>query len=671
SPALGGGPRRMRPGGHGGAPPPGPEALLRVLREAEATRHANKRILREAADHKRLLAIVEECGEGLHVLNLCTLLHRLARCLSREGAAGLQRAQAMQQTPAWAALLALVKQRARDCNNMELTNCLWALATLEVRGQAEEAVALELLRVSERYLDTFGPRNLALSAWSLAKMGHRDPSWCRAWSVHVQRKIRDFDPRDMTMVLWAFATVHWRDDAFLARFCQEVVAKADDYVGNQDIGNTLWGLATLGYRDEAALAVLDAQCFKRAEHFDNQNLSISLWSYATLGHKNMNLLHFLTQLVTERIKSFGPQGIANTVWACAKFQFQQKCLLMTVAEEVLPRLDDFEPQHLAIVAWAYATLEFPCRPLLSALCQAACRKMHIFSPQHMANMTWAMATLAHKDEEYLLVMARRVLQQVGDFNPQECSNLVWAFALLVFRDDAALEALSQRSRDIMPEFIPQNLGNTAWAYNRLQYRDEELMRCIVHEVSQRLHECHGQEVLDVVEAVLTGGYEGAMEPAHWDTLTAWSGRKYRMAEDFLDGHSGMPLTLRSLSPFDRALAVQDYQDHLKSFDLIGLGYTYTAQLLAHVGVNLPQGPDLEAWRGLAQAVAATARHDGDQEKNAEAQEGLKACRTVCVYRFAVHARERPALAVQRGPVALTSGAPTEAHELGLFAATLR
>ncbi|CAE8594832.1 unnamed protein product, partial [Polarella glacialis] len=76
----------------------------------------------------------------------------------------------------------------------------------------------------------------------------------------------------------------------------------------------------------------------------------------------------------------------------------------------------------------------------------------------------------------------------------------WAFALLTFRDDDLLAALSRRSQEIVSEFIPQNLGNTAWAYNRLGFRDEPLMRCLVQQAAGRLHECQGQEVLDLIES---------------------------------------------------------------------------------------------------------------------------------------------------------------------------
>eukprot|EP00928_Gymnodinium_smaydae_P026138 TRINITY_DN20611_c0_g1_i1.p1 TRINITY_DN20611_c0_g1~~TRINITY_DN20611_c0_g1_i1.p1 ORF type:complete len:958 (-),score=120.14 TRINITY_DN20611_c0_g1_i1:11-2884(-) len=650
-----------------GAPDNG--VYLNVLREAEKTRGLNKLILRNGADHAALLQIVDERGDELHVLNVCTLLHRLARCLSRHPASLSQRAQAVQQSASWRKLTELLRKHADVCNNMELTNCLWAIATLEMRD--EEETVVPLLEQAIVHLDSFDSRNLSLTAWALSKMGctDRQYAWCRYFAEATLRRLHEFETRDMTMMVWAFATVHWKDEEFLERFCNEIPKRIESY-GTQDLGNTLWALATLSYRHEGALAALCQQCFPQAEFFDQQALSISMWSLATLGYKNMNLMHHLTQHATERISTFRSQGMSNITWACAKFQFQQKCLLMTIAEEAIPRVDEFDPQHLAITAWAYATLEFPNRPLLTALCQAATRSMHNFSAQHIANLTWAMATLAHKDEAYLRAMADHAVGLAADFNPQECSNLAWALALLTFRDDRLLAVLSRRSQEIVAEFIPQNLGNSAWAYNRMGYRDEDLMRSLTQQAALMLHECQGQEILDLIEAISTGGYEDIVDPDAWRRVTNWIEMRAGGAEDFVGSSAGMALEWPRLSDFDRALAVQDYQDHLASFNVIGLGYNYTWRVLQKLGVILPSGPELEAWKADATAAAASARNQSDESKNIEAQEGLKACRTVCVHRFSLK-REATEETVVCGPVGVASGQPVEAWELGLVAATLK
>jgi len=196
------------------------------------------------------------------------------------------------------------------------------------------------------------------------------------------------------------------------------------------------------------------------------------------------------------------------------------------------------------------------------------------------------------------------------------------------------------------------------------------MRTIVQQAAVRIHECNGQEVLDVVEAISTGGYIDAVDKVYWDTLMDWTGEKYERARRYLDENAGLPLALPRLSDFDRALAVQDYREQLSKFDLIGLGFTYTARLLEHIGVRLPEGSVLEEWTETARQVAVNVRHEGDMEKNAEAQEGLKVCRTVCVYRYSLRRADGDG-AAELGPTAITSGPADEAHELGLFATTLR
>ena len=61
------------------APDASPSAMLQVLDHAEATRHQNKLILRNAFNWRQLLKLVEELPADAHALNVCTLVHRLAK----------------------------------------------------------------------------------------------------------------------------------------------------------------------------------------------------------------------------------------------------------------------------------------------------------------------------------------------------------------------------------------------------------------------------------------------------------------------------------------------------------------------------------------------------------------------------------------------------------------
>ena len=80
---------------------------------------------------------------------------------------------------------------------MELTNCLWALAVLSA-GISEPALVTDLIATCAKHLKSFEPRNLALSAWALAKMGTEPQSWCAHWAEAVKEKLVSFETRDMT-----------------------------------------------------------------------------------------------------------------------------------------------------------------------------------------------------------------------------------------------------------------------------------------------------------------------------------------------------------------------------------------------------------------------------------------------------------------------------------------
>ena len=130
------------------------------------------------------------------------------------------------------------------------------------------------------------------------------------------------------------------------------------------------------------------------------------------------------------------------------------------------------------------------------------------------------------------------------------------------------------------------------------------MECLVNEAAGRLHECAGQEILDLIESISTGGYEDAVQGPQWSSLVSWAGAKYESVQKFVQVSSDMPLGLRKLSDFDRALAVQDYRDHMASFSLVGLGFTYTSKLLREMGVVLLEGPQRESWQNASQVAAA-------------------------------------------------------------------
>jgi len=239
-----------------------------------------------------------------------------------------------------------------------------------------------------------------------------------------------------------------------------------------------------------------------------------------------------------------------------------------------------------------------------------------------------------------------------------------------------LEVLSKRSQEIVAEFIPQNLGNSAWAYNRLGYRDEALMRTLVRQAACVLHECQGQEILDLIEAIGTGGYEDAVDATDWTIINGWIVERSTAAEEFIAVNANMALQFKRLSDFDRALAVQDYRDHLQSFSIIGLGYHYTSHVLRRFGVTVPAGAALDAWTATARTVAPAALNETDASKNAEAQEGLRANRTVCVYKFSLWAsqevRNGGAVAdVNVDPVGVVSQTAVDSWELGLVASTLK
>jgi len=603
-------------------------------RDDRTVKEQNRRIIDSCDDPEKILQIAKDIPE-LHLLNCCTAIHRLGRHPSHRFANDTR----------FHRIEAALETQIQDCNNMELTNTIWSYATRAIRGRS---LVHKCVEVACERIHTFKPRDLAVSAWALAKLEFDKILWMPLWEAGAG-DMKQYNTRDLSNLLWAFGTMnHTPSDAFFATFVECGLDRADEMTP-QDLGNSLWALAILKLRNDNLLTRWCNVVLIKLAHFDQQNTSITCWSLATLEYQNAGFMHAITRYATDKVLDFVPQGLANIVWALAKWGFAQKQLLMTIAHETIRRrCKDFIPQHLSMMGWAYATLEFPNRPLLTELCEAATRAMHDFSAQHMANLTWGMATLAHKDETFLEALCRQVLRMVWQFNPQEVANLVWSFALLTWKDEVVLHAMSVRAQEIIQEFIPQNLGNTAWSFCRLQVRDDNLIRCIAKEAARTIEEFQGQDVVDLTEAffVAPGAME-ALDPADWEIIDACARKKYESLRNFFDSR-----------PFSN---VEKYRMDLKELAVMGLGYKYTTILLNGYGFLEmdSQGMQVldEAWVEEARGLFSSATNASDASKNNHAQAGLQICRTACVFRYSVRGPNGSELITE--PRVVASGPPLE------------
>jgi hypothetical protein len=151
----------------------------------------------ESADE--VLACVASDGPDFSCVNTSAALHRLAKHTQRGGAGARA---ALLADGRWAALRALADAQLHAMPPRNLSNSLWALATL--RADPGAAWVRRFCAASApRLARGFNAQQLANTAWSLAVLGHPpDDEWLAAFTQAALSRRGDFIPQHLSNILW-------------------------------------------------------------------------------------------------------------------------------------------------------------------------------------------------------------------------------------------------------------------------------------------------------------------------------------------------------------------------------------------------------------------------------------------------------------------------------------
>lgn len=241
-----------------------------------------------------------------------------------------------------------------------LSNSLWAVARLELRGGDAERFARccvhELCSSKGQGLDDFSPQGLANVLWAMAKMnpggllrgddssGAHAIRLCRAVLLESRPRLASFQPQELSMVAWAVAKLRGRgggggrrgrrgsgDFAEMDSFLDELAEQARDRLGEfapQGVSNIAWALATadlLG--DRGRMGGSGARAFTLAA----------------------------VAMAARSLSTYPPQAISNLCWAAGRLSrgasgargAEVASLAVAAAREATARMPEFGWQDLA------------------------------------------------------------------------------------------------------------------------------------------------------------------------------------------------------------------------------------------------------------------------------------------------------------------------------------
>ncbi|CAE7377835.1 rib-1 [Symbiodinium natans] len=394
------------------------------------------------------------------------------------------------------ALVRCVRNKAADMNEFDLSNSLWAVASLH---ESEPEVLMAVPVIAERIPQkaaSMVPQALSNCLWAAEYLRDAAPAVLTAVPAIAEcilQKVKDFDPQGVSNILWASANLQEAAPAVLVAVpvIAEVVPHKVESMKPQEIANSFWAVANL---QKAAPAVLMAvpsiaeRIPQKAESMNPQELSNSLLAAAKLQEvapTALTAVLAIAERIPEKADGMIPQHLSNIIWAAAKLQKTAPAVLMAVpaiVKRIPQKVESMIPQHLSNILWAAANLQEAVPAVLTAvpaIAESIPQKEESMIPLQLSNILWAAANLQEAAPAVLTVVpaiVERISQKVESFNPQDLSNILWAIAKLEDAAPCALSAvppiIAQASQEITSMNI-QGLRMSSWAANQLGEEDLE------------------------------------------------------------------------------------------------------------------------------------------------------------------------------------------------------
>ena len=238
-----------------------------------------------------------------------------------------------------------------------------------VRRVAEEATR----RVG---LDQFRPSELATLMWGLAKAcsGSRDdpgalddddgalvrPETLKMFADAFAARASTFAPRDVALSAWSLATLNPAPQRFETKFSlggdADPAPPAD---GNGDGDPHLDADVDESTRDPALVAV-EAAATPALREYNPQDLSNLAWAFAKLDHRpGVEFQSEFEEAALASLADFNAQSLANTAYAYAALQLPgAKTVLPYVSAYLEDRMRECGATEIVMVLWSYARCGF-------------------------------------------------------------------------------------------------------------------------------------------------------------------------------------------------------------------------------------------------------------------------------------------------------------------------
>lgn len=296
----------------------------------------------------------------------------------------------------WVALGRNIMKRSTQLLPQDISNILWAYATVRYRARPLFRVLAGAAAVQPP--GAFKPQELGNTLWALASMGHHEAALFDALAVECDRQAADFNPQNISNVLWSYARVGQTPTGLFAKLGHQAVRCATQLTP-QNLANCAWAFARAGVKYPPFFRALGRELGARGDDFGGLELGACAWATSRTGYYSPAVFLAISRCATARSKELSPRSLSNIMWAFAAVGHDAPQLFQCLVREAMSR-SDLSPTELATIAWSHATLSYStaaAAPLAELLLPRAAE----LSARELANAVWALAVLGVLEGEDL------------------------------------------------------------------------------------------------------------------------------------------------------------------------------------------------------------------------------------------------------------------------------
>ncbi|CAE7330722.1 unnamed protein product [Symbiodinium necroappetens] len=271
---------------------------------------------------------------------------------------------------AFAPLVQCVQDKAVDMNAFDLSNSIWAAATLQESQPQVLKVVASLARCIPQKAHEMNQQDVSNCLWAAAKLQESEPEVLKAvpsLARCIPQKAHEMNQQEVSDCLWAAAKIQESEPEVLkavASLARCTPQKANE-MNQHALSNCLWAAAKIQESEPEVLKAVAslARCIpQKAHRMSPQDVSNCFWAAAKLQESEpevLKALPSLTKRISQRVQRMNQVDALQCFVAAAKLQEMTpdvlNCLPAMISQ-IRRTVAAMDVRELQLAVWAAGEL---------------------------------------------------------------------------------------------------------------------------------------------------------------------------------------------------------------------------------------------------------------------------------------------------------------------------